>query len=743
MNINDLIERAAKYDAGLARDISRFAGNRRFGLVYEESKPEFVRLYNKPIVIGDIVNILPPRGVMENMTSDVDEHETRYSVLSIADGKAHLKALESEKETDIAIEDIVALSRFDEPIYAGLKEVDRVERGGDKPYQVVINGENFYALETMMFAYQGKVDCIYIDPPYNTGAKDWKYNNNYVGQDDRYRHSKWLTFMEDRLRLAKKLLNPNDSVLICTIDEKEYLRLGLLLEQIFPEASIQMTTIVINRKGSSRTQFARVEEYAFFVFLGNALVPTYSKDYLSYGENSSDNDILDSNPRWERLLRGGTGSRREDSPTLFYPVYVNPEKKVLIKAGEVLPLGEDPDLSHITDRTIAWPIRKDGSFGRWQASPDTFNELIKAGYAKLGTWDKKRNTWTVLYLNRGTRKRIDEGQIVITGRDPETNTVSVKFAQPEAKMYEIKSVWFRNSHDSGVYGSTLLRSVIGHNRHFDFPKSLYSTKDAIQAVLRNKKHALVIDYFAGSGTTLHAINLLNAEDGGSRQCICITNNEVSEAEARKYTKEMLRQGDAQWEAHGIAHAITWPRTVCTIEGHDINGKNLLGNYGCEVDQYEIVEGNIEDPESGEIIRGKFYKKTKKPLYPELVSIKKSDGFNANAVFYDLEYLEPSVIAADLAFDEIAPLLWMKAGSRGRVIQHGDKYDISENYAVLFNYCYSAAFVRELKAKPDVKMVFIVTDYDARYRSMCSEFPDKTVVQLYESYLRSFEISSEG
>lgn len=95
-----------------------------------------------------------------------------------------------------------------------------MERGGDKPYHVVINGENYHALQTLVYAYQGQVDCIYIDPPYNTGATDWKYNNNYVGKDDKYRHSKWLTFMEDRLRLAKKLLNPKDSVLIVTIDER-------------------------------------------------------------------------------------------------------------------------------------------------------------------------------------------------------------------------------------------------------------------------------------------------------------------------------------------------------------------------------------------------------------------------------------------------------------------------------------------------------------------------------------------
>ena len=104
----------------------------------------------------------------------------------------------------------------------------------------------------LLFTHRGAVDCIYIDPPYNTGAKDWKYNNDYVEGDDLYRHSKWLAMMERRLLAAKELLNPADSVMIVTIDEKEYLRLGLLLEQLFPESTLQMVTSVINRKGIVR-----------------------------------------------------------------------------------------------------------------------------------------------------------------------------------------------------------------------------------------------------------------------------------------------------------------------------------------------------------------------------------------------------------------------------------------------------------------------------------------------------------
>ena len=117
------------------------------------------------------------------------------------------------------VDDLVVVAEFRDPIYPGLRSTGRVERGGDKPFHTVINAENYHALQTLLYTHQGKVDCIYIDPPYNTGAKDWKYNNDYVDGEDLYRHSKWLAFMERRLLLAKHLLNPDDSVLIVTIGD--------------------------------------------------------------------------------------------------------------------------------------------------------------------------------------------------------------------------------------------------------------------------------------------------------------------------------------------------------------------------------------------------------------------------------------------------------------------------------------------------------------------------------------------
>ncbi len=157
----------------------------------------------------------------------------------------------------------MVISDFGEPVLPGFRTSASVERGGDKPYHVVINGENHHALEALRFTHAGKVDCIYIDPPYNSGARDWKYNNDYVDDTDAYRHSKWLAFMERRLKLAKELLNPDDSVLIVTIDEKEYLRLGMLLRaDVSRSPTPDDHRHLINPKGAGKTEGSRrVDEY--------------------------------------------------------------------------------------------------------------------------------------------------------------------------------------------------------------------------------------------------------------------------------------------------------------------------------------------------------------------------------------------------------------------------------------------------------------------------------------------------
>ena len=702
MRLEDLMERAAKYDETLARDIKEYIHGRKCGLIYEASKPEFVRMWKKPVARGDMVNILPPRGVMENTNRDDDPAEEVYRVVSIADGTAKLRNEKTEEEAESSTDNLVAVARFDKPIYAGLREVDRIERGGDKPYHVVINGENFHALQTLVYAYQGKVDCIYIDPPYNTGAKDWKYNNNYVGKDDKYPHSKWLTFMEDRLILADKLLNKKNSVLIVTIDEKEYLRLGMLLERVFSDARISMTTIVMNPGGVKRVKdFSRSCEYAFFVMYGSAnpiALPLGFSEWMGNKKTTTLADLY-----WRPLRRTGAGNLRKDSPGCFYPVYVSKTNLRIVDVGNALPL--EMNRYNVPDRKDCYtifPLHVDGRESRWQMTPENLKRINSKGYVRVR---KNNGKVTIYYISDGEQKKVENGVYKVVGYD-ESGAIITEQEETYCPKFIPTNVWNISSHNSDSYGSRINKLLLP-DRQFPYPKSLYAVEDCIRFFVADKPNALILDFFAGSGTTAHATMLLNHLDNGRRRCISITNNEVSAEEEKAFTKQGLRHGDDEWEEKGIARYITWPRVRTAITGINTLGEPIKSDY-------------------------KFTEE-----FPM------SDGFEENAVFFDLEYLEPSVVGADLAFESIAPILWLFGGCKGEILTRHKGYVIGETYAILFDPRYTKRFVDAVRDNQEIKTVFIVTDYEERYQSLCAKIPGRDVKQLYKSYLRSFEVNALG
>jgi adenine-specific DNA-methyltransferase len=264
---------------------------------------------------------------------------------------------------------------------------------------------------------------------------------------------------------------------------------------------------------------------------------------------------------------------------MFYPIHIDPKKQRITGIGEPLPLGQDPDLSRAPTRSVAWPIRSDGSFGRWRIGPTSCRNLLDSGYLKLGGYDEKRKTWTVLYLQKKTISEIASGILDIAPRDDPTDVVELSYATDVNQLRPIKTVWNRSIHHAGSHGSTLLRNIFGKEGvKFSFPKSIYATRDAIAAIVRDRPNALIVDFFAGSGTTLNAINLLNSTDGGNRRCILVTNNEVSDSEAKALAAQRFRPGDEEWEQHGICRSVTWPRSKYTIRGKRDDGTKLDGEY---------------------------------------------------------------------------------------------------------------------------------------------------------------------
>lgn len=211
--IEDLIDEITddRLRQELAGEVRTIKEAKRFGLIFEEHIPETVSLHGLPIRPGLVV---------QNRRTPTDF--TEWEVIGVEGDKATIVPRGAdEPECVVDVDDLLVVKRFHEPIYPGLRLVDQVTEGPpDKPAHVVLNGENFHALQLLVYSYSRKVDCIYIDPPYNTGSRDWKYNNRFVDENDSYRHSKWLSFMEKRLRLAEVLLK-DDGVLIVTIDEHE------------------------------------------------------------------------------------------------------------------------------------------------------------------------------------------------------------------------------------------------------------------------------------------------------------------------------------------------------------------------------------------------------------------------------------------------------------------------------------------------------------------------------------------
>lgn len=701
--INDLISQIQDETLRnrIQEEVSKMAKQKKFGLVFEEHMPESTPLYDMPIKRGCNV-----------MLRDSKDDKAIYVVLRVeGDTVVCVKPEQKDEAVTFELKDIVRVAEFGESIYPYLKPLDSVCNAPDSDlWHTLIEADNYHALQLLEYLYAGKVDCIYIDPPYNTGAKDWKYNNDYVDGNDAYRHSKWLSFMQRRLQLAKKLLNPADSVLIVTIDEKEYLHLGCLLEEIFQEAEIQMISSVINPKGNRRdNQFSRCEEYIFYVYIGSAALVSNGTDMLRSASESETDEKRDLSVRLRGLLRQASNhGKRTDRPNLFYPLLFEKETGRFLGHGPVLPLEESRDNYTPPDGSIAmWPLGSNGTELTWNLQPDTLMKKHENHFLSFGKWNGKQRTG--YYLSSGMEENFRNGLYNVIGTD-EDGAYIIELKDDTVRDVRPLTIWHKKEHSASEYGTILLNSIIGSGR-FTFPKSLYAVKDTIRFFVANKPNALIVDFFAGSGTTMHAVNLLNAEDGGHRRCIMVTNNEVSADEAKTLKNKGYQPGDAEWEKLGVAHYVTWPRTVCSIKGQDVNGNPLKGDYlGSEP-----------------------------PMHM-------ADGFKANAAFFKLGFLDPTAVSLGMRFSEMLPTLWLKTGAKGKCPElSGEQIPemliLPENkFAVLINENAFADFAEKLAEYPEIQTVFLATDYEVNYQSMVKNLNVAEAYQLYRDCLDHFRLN---
>ena len=363
----------------------------------------------------------------------------------------------------------------------------------DAPVNILIEGDNYHSLFVLNFTHKRKIDLIYMDPPYNTGAKDWKYNNDYVDANDQWRHSKWISMMYKRLALAKQLLS-DKGVVVCAIDEYEVHNIRHLLDRVFGEQNkLGMVTVLHNPKGRNLSKFFSANSEFMLVYAKDV-------DRASFNDVAIDEEVLasfdmDDNEgkyRLEPFMRVRSSWSRKKKPKCWYPIYVS-------KNLDKITIEKEKGYHEI------FPITADGREMAWKNIPSTFTKLNINGYFVA----KEENGVPQIY------HKYREKQV-------------------------FKNVWTNKKYQSEFNGTNLLKKILGTNS-FAYPKSLYLILDILK--ITTDKRSVVLDFFAGSGTTGHAVLELNQQDGGSRQFILCTNNE-----------------------NGICEEICYPRIKKVIKG---------------------------------------------------------------------------------------------------------------------------------------------------------------------------------
>lgn len=423
------------------------------------------------------------------VTHPTQDKEKELS-LRIADLESQIRDLKERKKYglvwDDKPEDVVLLCRENVPILQEYK-TRKVAGIGGFATNILIEGDNYHALAVLNYTHNSAFDLVYIDPPYNTGAKDWKYNNDFVDDMDPWRHSKWVSWIHKRLVLGKKLLKP-EGALIVAIDDYEVNSLGLLLEELFPEHDRNLIVVEHHPQGAGSNTISRTHEYAYVC--------------IPKGVGLMGRDVVSTDDAWS-LRRAGQGENnwRRNRPKQFFAI--------LVDEGEGRVVGVGPALL----KDVAYPQGK-----------------TKEGLLRIYPIDKNGGERVWRYNRDSMQRLIDQGKIQYS----KSGSLSVK--KDGEKQSPVFSVWKGPRYNAGASGSNLLTEILGDSGKFPYPKSLYTVIDMVGMIVKNNPNALVLDYFAGSGTTGHAVLELNKEDSGQRRFVLCTNNENKICEEVTYER---------------------------------------------------------------------------------------------------------------------------------------------------------------------------------------------------------------
>lgn len=644
----------------VAREVELLRGSRKFGLVFDRHLPESMRLPDHPIRKGVKV------GLRDESTDET------WRVARFTDASRTVALLDGDGG-ERPVGELVAIREFGEPIFPGLKSVERIQNGDENaPWHTVINGENFHALQALKSTHLGKVDLIYIDPPYNTGNEGWIYNDKYVADQDRAKSSKWLSFMERRLLVARDLLKPT-GVIIVAIGDDEHHRLRMLMDQVFGGQNFLSNVVWQGgRKNDSR-------------YVSNGA------DYmLMYARNET--ALAEQEVRWreekpgvnEVLAQGAAAWSESVHDEVIAEKLMRTWFREQPKDAAVRALGRFvyflPDGTLCSDTDMRAPEDRPNRLRKPLVDPATGIEHAVPP-----------NGW---FCEEATLDRLLATGCIIFRADP-SKPPRLKKPLENTSAQVPMSVFDRQRNHAGRHLERVLEG-----KRFPFPKDHEVLMRWI--ALTGKDNAIVLDFFGGSGTTSEAVMRLNAEDGGSRQSILVTNNEVGSKQAKALRKDGHHPGDPDWEALGVFEYVTRPRISTVVTGTRPDGTTY------------------------------------------------SDGLAANVEFFDLSYLDPGMVRRGREFADIAPLLWLEAGAVGPRVQDEPEegWALTPAYGVLFSpdalTPFAEAVTEATKSGAVPNIVFIVTDSPVEYQTAADRMPvGIETVRLYSAYLTNYQINTES
>jgi adenine-specific DNA-methyltransferase len=513
-----------------------------------------------------------------------------------------------------------------------------------KPVNILIEGDNYHALSVLNYTNKGEIDVIYIDPPYNTGSTVWRYNNDYVDREDSFRHSKWVSFVYKRLRLAKNLLK-NTGIIICAIDDYEVHNIRHILDELFGEENRLGTVVVIHNPGGRQDDkfIATAHEY-MLIYAKNA---DYAKvGHLEITESKiKEYKYKDEYGRYKlrEFRRSGSNSRRKDRPKLWYPIFIHPttlEVSVEEKKG--------------FDKIL--PIDPNGVERVWRWGPKS----LMANKEKY-LFVKKNELGYTLYL---------------------------KEREEDNKGEKPKTYWNKPKY-SAVNGTSELKKIFsdqeGIEKIFDYPKSPYLMTDILK--ITTNKEATILDFFAGSGTTAQALLQLNKDDNGSRKFIVCTNNEIGP----KLLKQLQESGKTpqEIEEQGICRKVCYPRIKRVIEGYTYSGdtSTLLLEIKINLSSLRRIDEIFEEIENVKLNNSQKYDKFRVELDEcslrlQGISTSKGtvEGLGGNLKYFKTDFVdaEPTDVNKKKMVDKSTEMLCLKEECFNEV-KRGQNYRIFANY----------------------------------------------------------------